>query len=67
MIVICFSLIIFLIEIFNLSDLVLILLIVFFILFEIIYKIVNFLKFHHLLTFYLLDLIFIILIIIYFI
>jgi hypothetical protein len=42
MIVICFSLIIFLIEIFSLSDLVLIFLLLF-ILFEIIYEIVIFL------------------------
>jgi hypothetical protein len=66
MIVICFSRIIFLIEIFYLSNLVLYFLLLF-ILFEIIYKIIIFFNFIIFQLSYPLDLISIILIVIYFI
>ena len=66
MIVICFSRIIFLIEIFYLSNLVLYFLLLF-ILFEIIYKIIFFFNFIIFQLSYPLDLISIILIVIYFI
>jgi len=66
MIVICFSLIIFQLKIFYLSNLVIIFLLLF-ILFEIIYEIIIFFNFIIFKKNYLLDLIFINLIVIYFI